>query len=111
MRKNYPDNCHSIINKRDITMEQIFDISVRFVFEQDEIWSGDNLLGKSCMEKCLLSMIQESSIFNAQRSMSLQIPFFLDKSSKIHPSIERCIGTKIGMVVARYSSARMCVGM
>ena len=43
MVKNYLDNCHSITNTKDLTLKQMFDISARLVFEQDE-------LGKSFME-------------------------------------------------------------
>ena len=37
MGKNYSDNWHSIKNTRDLTMEQMFDMSAILVSEQDEI--------------------------------------------------------------------------
>ena len=37
MGKNYSDNQHSIKNTKDLTMKQMFDISVKLVSEQDEI--------------------------------------------------------------------------
>ena len=43
MGKNYSDNWHSIKNKKDLTMTQMFDISEKLVSEQsDETWSKDN---------------------------------------------------------------------
>ena len=36
MGKNYSDNWHSIKNTKDLTMKQMFDISEKVVFEQDE---------------------------------------------------------------------------
>ena len=44
MVKNYLDNCHSITNTKDLTLKQMFDISARFVSEQDEI-SGVETIG------------------------------------------------------------------
>ena len=37
MGKNYLDNCHSITNTKDLILKQMFDISARFVSEQNEI--------------------------------------------------------------------------
>ena len=37
MGKNYSDTWHSIKNTKDLTMKQMFDISAKFVSEQDEI--------------------------------------------------------------------------
>ena len=37
MGKNYSDNWHSIKNTKDLSMEQMFDISAKLVSEQDEI--------------------------------------------------------------------------
>ena len=50
MGKNYLDNLHSITNTKDLTLEQMFDISAKLVSEQDEISGVENLLGKSFME-------------------------------------------------------------
>ena len=38
MEKNYSDNWHSIKNTKDLTMKQMFNISVKLVSEQDEIY-------------------------------------------------------------------------
>ena len=38
MGKNYPDNQHSIKNAKDLTVEQMFDISAKLVSQQDEIY-------------------------------------------------------------------------
>ena len=37
MGKNYSDKWHSIKNTKDLTMKQMFDMSAKFVSEQDEI--------------------------------------------------------------------------
>ena len=49
MGKNYLNKCQSIVNTSDLTLKQMFDISTRLVSEQD-LWIGDNWLGKSFME-------------------------------------------------------------
>ena len=36
MGKNYSDNWHSIMNTKELTMKQMFDISSKLVSEQDE---------------------------------------------------------------------------
>ena len=45
MGENYLNNCQSIANTTDLTLQQMFDISARFVSEQDEI-SGIELVGR-----------------------------------------------------------------
>ena len=52
MGKNHRNNWHSIMNTTDLTLKQMFDISTRLVFEQDEIdlWIGNKWLVKSFME-------------------------------------------------------------
>ena len=44
MGKNYLDNCYPITNTKDLTLEQMFDISARLVSEQDRI-SGVETIG------------------------------------------------------------------
>ena len=44
MVKSYPNNCQSIVNTTDLTLEQMFDISSRLVSEQNEI-SGLETIG------------------------------------------------------------------
>ena len=41
MGKNYQNNCNSIANTTDLTLEQMFDISTKLVSEQDEISDGN----------------------------------------------------------------------
>ena len=52
MGKNYSYNLHSIKNREDLTLKQMFDISEKLIVEQaDEIfWSVSNQLGKFSME-------------------------------------------------------------
>ena len=52
MGKNCLDNRHSITNTKDLTLKQMFDISTRFVSEQDEISGLEtiNWLGKAFRE-------------------------------------------------------------
>ena len=74
MGKNYLDNCHSITNTKDLTLKQMFDISTRFVPEQDET-SGLGTIGweNHSWKICLCLVMKELSIFNAQRSTFFQI--------------------------------------
>ena len=44
MGKNYQNNCHSIVNTTDLTLQQMFDISTKLVSEKDEI-SGLETIG------------------------------------------------------------------
>ena len=44
MGKNYLNNCQSIVNKTDLTLKQMFDMSTRLVSEQNEI-SGLETIG------------------------------------------------------------------
>ena len=37
MSKNHQNNWHSIMNTTDLTLKQMFDISMKLVSEQDEI--------------------------------------------------------------------------
>ena len=43
MEKNYSDKWHSIKNTKDLTMKQMFDISEKLVFEQDEIYGVETI--------------------------------------------------------------------
>ena len=51
MRKNFLNNCQSIVKTADLTLKHMFDISAKLVAEQDEI-SGLEMdwLGESFME-------------------------------------------------------------
>ena len=98
MGKNYLNNCQSIANTTDLTLKQMFDISTRLVSEQDEI-SGLETIGWENHSLKYLSLIGEERIINLQR---MKVYVFSDSVlclGKIHEntSIERCMGTKIGM--------------
>ena len=47
MEKNFQDNQNSIVNTTDLTLKQMFDISTKFVSEQDEISNSERLFGKN----------------------------------------------------------------
>ena len=67
MGKNYLDNRHSIANTTDLTLKQVFDISIRLVPEQDEI-SGLETNGWENHSWKYLSFIGEERIINLQRT-------------------------------------------
>ena len=64
---NYLHNCHSITNTKDLTLKQMFDISVRSVSEQDEI-SGVETIGWENHSWKYLSLIGDESVINYQRT-------------------------------------------
>ena len=68
MGYNYLDNRHSITSTKDLTLKQIFDISTRWVSEQDEI-SGLETIGWEKHSWKYLSLIGEGRIINLQRTM------------------------------------------
>ena len=99
MGKNYLNICHSIVNTTDLTLKQMFDISTRLVSEQDEI-SGLETVGWENHSWKYLSLIGDERVINLQRT---RVYVFSDSVlclGKIlePPPIERCMGTKIGMV-------------
>ena len=51
MGKNFQNNQHAILNTADLTLKRMFDISTKFVSEQDEM-SG---LGESFMETSVVN--------------------------------------------------------
>ena len=67
MGKNYQNNCHSIANTTNFTLEQMFDISTRLVSEQDEI-SGLETIGWENHSWKYLSSIGDERIINLQRT-------------------------------------------
>ena len=99
MGKNCLNNCQSVVNTTDLTLKQMFDISTRLVSEQDEI-SGLETIGWENHSWKYLSLIGDERVINLQRT---KVYVFSDSVlcfGKIfeNPSIERCMGTKIGMV-------------
>ena len=67
MGKNYQNKCHSIANTTDLTLKQMFDISSKFVSEQDEI-SGLETIGWENHSWKYLSLIGDERIINLQRT-------------------------------------------
>ena len=99
MGKNYLNNCQSIANTTDLTLKQMFGISTRLVSEQDEI-SGLETIGWESHSCQYSSLIGDERVINLQRT---KVYVFSDSAlclGKIHEKhpIERCMGTKIGMV-------------
>ena len=99
MRKNYLNNCQSIANTTDLTLKQMFDMSTRLVSEKDEI-SGLETIGWENHSWKYLSLIGDERVINLQRT---KVYVFSDSVlcfGKILEKcpIERCMGTKIGMV-------------
>ena len=99
MGKNHLNNCQSIANTTDLTLKQMFVISTRLVFEQDEI-SRLETFGWGNHSWKFLSLFGDERIINLQRT---KIYVFLDSVlclGKIIETlpVERCMGTKIGMV-------------
>ena len=55
MGKNFPNNRNSIVNTADLTLKQMFDISAKFVTEQDEISVLETIgLGRTFMETAVI---------------------------------------------------------
>ena len=99
MGKNYLNNCQSSANTKDLTLKQMFDKTTKLVSEQDEI-SGLETIGWENHSWKYLSLIGDERIINLQRTKVCVFFGFCvvpwEDSRK--PSIERCMGTKIGMV-------------
>ena len=73
VRKNYSDNCHSIKNTKDLTMKHMFDISAKLVSEQDEFYGVKTIGWEDYSWKYVSLMMNESSVFSAQKSTYFQI--------------------------------------
>ena len=67
MGKNFQDNQNSIMNTTDLTLKKMFDISAKFVGEQDEISNVDKIHWEKHSWK-YLSLIGEERIINLQRT-------------------------------------------
>ena len=66
-RKNYLYNCQSIVNTTDLTPKHMFDMSTRFVSEQNEI-SGLETIGWKNHSWKYLSSIGDERVINLQRT-------------------------------------------
>ena len=67
MGKKYLHNCHSITNTKDLALKQMFDISTRLVFEQDEISGLETIVWENHSWK-YLSLIGDERVINLQRT-------------------------------------------
>ena len=67
MGKNFQNNRNSIVNTAHLTHKQMFDISAKFVTEQDEI-SGLETIGWEKHSWTYLSLIGDERIINLQRT-------------------------------------------
>ena len=67
MRKNFQDNQNSIVNTADLTLKHMFDISARWVAEQDGI-SNLETIGWEKHSWKYLSLIGDERIINLQRA-------------------------------------------
>ena len=67
MGKNYSDNWHSIKKTKDLTMEQMFDISAKLVSEQDEIY-GVKTIDWENSSWNYLSLIGDEQVISLQRT-------------------------------------------
>ena len=68
MGKNYLDTCHSIAKTKDLTLQQMFEISTRLVSEQDEI-SGLETIGWENHSWKYLSLIGDERIINLHHQL------------------------------------------
>ena len=67
MVKNFQNNQNSIVNTPDITLKKMFDISAKFVGEQDEISNLETIRWEKHSWK-YLSLIGDERIINLQRT-------------------------------------------
>ena len=99
-------DCHGLVSSihgkelpKKVNPSQMFDISARSVFEQDEISGLEQLSGWENHPWKYLSLIVDERVINFQRT---KVYVFSDSVlclGKIHENlpIERCMGTQIGM--------------
>ena len=67
MGKNFMDTQNSIMNSRDLTLKQMFDITLKLVSEQDEINNLDKIhWGRNSWKQ--LSLIGDETVINLQRA-------------------------------------------
>ena len=85
MGKNYSDNWHSIKNTKDLTMNQMFDVSAKSVSEQDEIYGVKTIDWENYSWK-YLSLIGDEQVISLRRT---EVYVFSDSVlclGKIHES-------------------------
>ena len=91
MGKNYSDNLRSIKNTKDLTMKQMFDISAKFVSEQDEIHGVKTIDWENYSLK-YLSLIGDEQVISFLYTQGLRIFRFCIMSWKDErePTIKYC---------------------
>ena len=67
MGKNYLTKCQSIVNTKDLTLKQMFDISARLVSEQDEFYGVKTIDWENHSWKCM-SLIGDEQVISPQRT-------------------------------------------
>ena len=67
MGKNFQNNQNPIVNTADLTLKQMFDISAKFVTEQDEV-SVLETIGWENHSWKFLSLLGDERIINLQRT-------------------------------------------
>ena len=65
--QNYQNNCHSIANTTDLTLQQMVDRSTKLVSKKDEI-SGLEGIGWKIHSQKQLSLIGDETVINLQRA-------------------------------------------
>ena len=83
MAKNHSDNWHFIKNTKDLTMKQMFDISAKLVFEQDEIYGVKTIDWENSSCK-YLSLIDDEQVISLQRTKVYVFPDSVLCLGKIH---------------------------
>ena len=93
MGKNYSDNLHSIKNTEDLTMEQMFDISEKLIFEQSDV---QTLNWENSSWK-YWSLIGDEQIISLQRIRLFGFCIVSWKDER-EPSIKHGMGRKVDVV-------------
>ena len=74
MGKNFSTVQNFIMNPRDLTLKQMFDVTAQLVNNQEEIHGLDKIhLGKNSWRQLSLIGDEQLSLFSARKSMSSQI--------------------------------------
>ena len=100
MGKNFRENQNSIMNSTDLTLKNMFDITVKLVGEQEEINNVDKIHWEKHSWKHL-SLIGDETVTNLQRA---KVYVFLDSVlclGKVHqhPESNKAWKERIGWIV------------
>ena len=104
MGKNFMDNQNSIMNYEDLTLKQMFDITLKLVSEQDEINNLDKIHWRRNSWK-QLSLFGDETVINLQRA---KVYIFSDSvlcHGKIHqhPESNEAWNKRIGWITSSQS--------